>query len=381
MRVVIAPDSFKGSMTSIEAADAAACGVLRAVPDAVLDIIPLADGGEGTVDAMVRATGGRFVHLQATGPLGNRIESFFGILGDGTTAVVEMAAASGLSLVPDDKRNPMLTTSFGTGELIRAALDSGCGRLILGIGGSATNDGGIGMAQALGGRFKDAECNEVGFGGGELARIRNIDLSALDQRLRNTDIIVACDVDNPLTGDQGASAVFGPQKGADTDMVKVLDSGLSNLADVIRRDIGIDVEHIPGAGAAGGMGAASVAFLGGTLKSGIDIVMDATHFADRIEGADLVITGEGRIDAQTIHGKAIRGVMRVAESKRVPVIAFAGGIENDGYGLSEFGSIALFSIINKPMQVQDAISNSRELLSKAVEQAMKSYAFGRRLYY
>ena len=371
MKIIIAPDSFKGSLSAIQAAESIASGVRRAIPDAEIILIPLADGGEGTVEALVRATDGRVIRTPATDPLGNRIDSFFGILGDGETAVVEMAAASGLPLVPEDRRNPKLTTTFGTGELIRAALDTGCRKLILGIGGSATNDGGMGAIQSLGGSFKDASGREVGFGGGELARIRSIDLSGLDPRIRETEIVVACDVDNPLTGDRGASAVFAPQKGATPEMVKELDAGLSNLAEVIRLDVGVDVESLPGAGAAGGLGAAAVAFLGAELRPGIEIVMEATHFADHLKDTDLVITGEGKIDAQTLRGKTIMGVLRAAKLAGVPVLALAGAVEREGYALLEHGAIAVVPIVTEPMSQEEAFSRAGELLSTAAEEAVK----------
>jgi len=371
VKIIIAPDSFKGSLSAGEASEAIRVGVLRAMPDAETVLIPLADGGEGTVEALVTSTGGRIVRTPATGPLGSRIDSFFGVLGDSETAVVEMAAASGLPLVPHDLRNPMLTTTFGTGELIRAALDAGCRRIILGIGGSATNDGGVGAIQALGARFRDNEGNEVGFGGGELARIRTIDLSGLDARIAETEFVVACDVDNPLTGERGASAVFGPQKGATPEMVSALDAGLQNLAEVIRRDLGRDVEDLPGAGAAGGLGAASVAFLGAELRSGIEIVLEATRFAERIRGASLIVTGEGRIDAQTLGGKTINGVLRVARSEGVPVVALGGGIEPEGYALLDRGAAAVLSIIDRPMSLDEAQSRARELVSIAAEQVVR----------
>ena len=379
MKILIAPDSFKGSLSAIQAAEHIASGVRRAIPDAELSLIPLADGGEGTVEALVRATNGRIVRTPATDPLGNRIESFFGILGDGETAIVEMAAASGLPLVPEDRRNPMLTTTFGTGELIRAALDADCRKLILGIGGSATNDGGMGAIQALGGSFKDASGREVGPGGGELTRIRSIDLSGLDPRIRETEIVVACDVDNPLTGDHGASAVFGPQKGATPEMVEQLDAGLKNLAEVIRRDVGVDAENLPGAGAAGGLGAAAVAFLGAELRPGIEIVMEATHFADHLKDADLVITGEGKIDAQTLRGKTINGVLRAAKSAGVPVLALAGAVEPEGYGLLDHGAIAVVPIVTEPMSQEEAFARAGELLSTAAERATTELIAGGKL--
>ena len=372
LKIIIAPDSFKGSLTATQAAEAIALGVRNALPDAEGVLIPLADGGEGTVQALVQATGGRIVRVPATDPLGNRIESFFGVLGNGETAVVEMASASGLTLVPERLRNPMVTTSFGTGELITAALDSGCWRLILGLGGSATNDGGVGMIQALGGSFGDEAGREVGFGGQELARIRSIDVRRLDPRLKEAEMVVASDVDNPLTGPKGASAVFGPQKGATPAMVSALDAGLHNLAEVIRCDLGIDVEQAPGAGAAGGMGAAAMAFLHAELRSGIEIVLEATHFIDQLEGAALVITGEGRVDAQTLRGKAVMGALDAARSKGVPVMVLAGSVEPEGHELLNRGAIALLPIVTEPMDLDEAFARAAELLSLAARQAMCS---------
>jgi glycerate kinase len=370
MKILIAPDSFKGSLTAAEAAEAIASGVRKALPEAECVLIPLADGGEGTVQALVKATGGRIIRVPATDPLGNRIESYFGILGDGETAVVEMAAASGLALVPECFRDPMLTTTFGTGELIKAALDMGCRRLILGIGGSATNDGGVGAIQALGGSFKDENGEEVGPGGGELARIRSIDVSGLDPRLRATGVVVAIDVNNPLTGPRGASAVFGPQKGATPEMVSALDAGLRNLAEVIRRDLGTDIECLPGAGAAGGLGAAAVAFLHAVLRPGIEIVMEATRFVEQLDGTSLVITGEGMVDAQTLHGKTVMGVLDAARSRNVPVLVLAGSVEPEGYELLDLGAIAVLPIA-ADMELDQAIARAGELLTQAAEQAMR----------
>ena len=371
MKIVIAPDSFKGSLSATAAAEAAGRGVLRARPDAQTVIVPLADGGEGTVEALVRATGGRILPAAATDPLGKRIESFFGVLGNGETAVVEMAAASGLPLVPEGKRNPMNTTSYGTGELIRAALNAGCSKLILGLGGSATNDGGVGMVQALGGIFKDSAGREIGRGGKELSRICSIDLSRLDPRLAKTKIIAASDVQNPLTGKTGASYIFGPQKGATPKMAEELDAGLKNLAEAIRRNLGIDVENQPGAGAAGGMGAACMAFLGAELRSGIDILLDATAFENKLQGAGLIITGEGRIDSQTLDGKTVSGVLRLARKAGVPVIALCGGVGPGGYGLLESGVCAVLSIANRPMTLAEAQAGAEELLERAAEQAVR----------
>lgn len=373
MRILISPDSFKGSLTASEAADAIASGVRRVLPDAELTLVPLADGGEGTVEAMVRSTGGRIVRTPATDPLGHTIDSFFGILGDGSTAVVEMAAASGLTLVPEHLRNPMVTTTYGTGELIRAALDTGCRRLILGIGGSATCDGGVGAIQALGGCFRDGSGAEVGYGGGELIRIRSVDISRLDPRLAATEVLVACDVDNPLTGQSGAAAVFGPQKGATPDMIRTLDAGLRNLARVIREYIGVDVENAPGAGAAGGMGAAALAFLHAELKPGIAIVMEATRFADRVRDVDLVITGEGRIDFQTLRGKTVAGVLAEARKAGVPVLALGGTVEPEGYELLEHGAVGVIQVTPQSMTREKAYALARELVGNTVAEYLESY--------
>ena len=373
MKVVVAPDSFKGSLSAQNAAEAIAIGVLHADSSIDVDLIPLADGGEGTVEIMVRATNGKIVCVNAVDPIGERIESYYGILGDGNTAVVEMAAASGLTLVPEDKRNPMYTTSYGTGELIRAALDSGCKRLILAIGGSATNDGGVGAIQALGGSFRKADGSEAGFGGYDLKNIAEIDLSNLDPRLKEIDILTACDVDNPLTGEYGASAVFGPQKGADADMVAELDTGLHNLAQVIKRDVGIDIEQVPGAGAAGGMGAASVAFLGSELRSGIDIILDAVRFTNRIKGASLIITGEGKVDSQTLNGKAVKGILDRAELAHIPLLVLAGMVDDGGYELSKHGNVSIFSIAPGPITYMESQQNVSKLLSNAAEQAMRLF--------
>ncbi|MHB1456050.1 MAG: glycerate kinase [Armatimonadota bacterium] len=376
MKIVVAPDSFKGSLSARDVADAIAAGVARADKTIDIDLIPLADGGEGTVDTMVHATNGRFIKTSATDPLGEKIDSYFGILGDSCTAVVEMATASGLTLVPDDKRNPMYTTSYGTGELIRAALDSGCKRLILAIGGSATNDGGVGAVQALGARFLKADGSEAGYGGSDLQLITDIDLSNLDARLKIVEVITACDVDNPLTGEYGASAIFGPQKGADPDMIKELDAGLHHLAEIIKRDVGVEIEQMPGAGAAGGMGAASVAFLGTKLLPGIDIVLDAVRFKDRIEGASLVITGEGRVDGQTLRGKAVKGVLAMSESMLIPLLVLAGKVDDDGYELSKSGNVSIFSIAPGPITFDESQCNAAHLLTNTAEQAVKLFLSG-----
>ncbi len=358
MKIVIAPDSYKESLSALEVAQAVEAGFRQVFPDADYVLVPVADGGEGTVDAMVAATGGRKETVTVSGPLGEPVEAFYGLTGDGDTAVIEMAAASGLALVPPDRRNPLLTNSRGTGELIRAALDAGARRFILGIGGSATNDGGAGMVQALGARLLDLEGRELDGSGGDLARLERIDVSALDPRLAECRIEVACDVDNPLTGARGASAVFGPQKGATPEMVQVLDANLARLARIVGRDLGVAVDTVPGAGAAGGMGAAMLAFFGATLKPGIEIVTAAVDLDTHVRDADLVITGEGRIDFQTVHGKTPIGVARVAKRHGKPVIGIAGSLGADVGVVHAHGIDAVFSVLSKPCTLDEALRDA-----------------------
>jgi glycerate kinase len=368
MRFVIAPDSFKGSASAKEVAQAIADGLKVALPESEFDLVPMADGGEGTVDALVAATSGRIVTVKVTGPLGEPVEAFFGILGDGTTAVIEMAAAAGLHLVPPQKRNPLVTTTYGVGELIKAALDMGCRKLIVGIGGSATNDGGAGMAQALGAKLLDENGKEIGFGGGELGKLARIDLTGLDKRLEEAEILVACDVTNPLTGPNGASAVYGPQKGATPEMVKVLDENLRKFAEIIRRDLGVDVEHVPGAGAAGGLGAGLMAFCRAKLQRGIDLVIEAVKLDERVAKTDLVITGEGKLDFQTGFGKVPYGVAQVAKRHGKPVIAIVGQLGEGAEKCRDWGIDACFAIVNRPMSENEAITNALTLLSRTAEE-------------
>ena len=358
MKIVIAPDSYKESLSALEVAQAVEAGFRQVFPDADYVLVPVADGGEGTVDAMVAATGGRKETVTVSGPLGEPVEAFYGLTGDGDTAVIEMAAASGLALVPPDRRNPLLTSSRGTGELIRAALDAGARRFILGIGGSATNDGGAGMVQARGVRLLDLEGRELDGSGGDLARLERIDVSALDPRLAECRIEVACDVDNPLTGARGASAVFGPQKGATPEMVQALDANLARLARIVGRDLGVAVDTVPGAGAAGGMGAAMLAFFGATLKPGIEIVTAAVDLDTHVRDADLVITGEGRIDFQTVHGKTPIGVARVAKRHGKPVIGIAGSLGADVGVVHAHGIDAVFSVLGKPCTLDEALRDA-----------------------
>ncbi|WP_026174178.1 glycerate kinase [Effusibacillus pohliae] len=371
MKIVLAPDSYKGSLTAKEACDAMEAGIRRVLPEAEIVKVPMADGGEGTVQSLVDATGGRFMTRQVTNPLGEPVNAQYGILGDGKTAVIEMAEASGLYRIPADRRNPLVTTTYGTGELIRAALDQGCRKFILGIGGSATNDGGTGMAQALGVKFFDKEGRELPFGGGSLGQLQRIDMSGVDPRLKDCEFTVACDVDNPLTGPNGASHVFGPQKGATPDMVVELDRNLAHYAKMIERDLGTSVSDLPGAGAAGGLGAAMVAFLGATLKRGVEIVVEATRLAEHVQGADLVLSGEGQIDFQTERGKTPFGVAKVAQKAGVPVILIAGSIGRGVEVLYQHGVQSVFSIVNRPMSLQEAMEQARDLLADATERIVR----------
>jgi len=364
MRFLVCPDSFRGSLSSVEAADAIARGIRIGAAETAVEVvtIPLADGGEGTVEALVRATGGEIRRVTAHDPLGREIESFYGVLGDGKSAVVEMAAASGLTLFSESEQNPLVTSTFGTGELMRAAAESGVEKIIVGIGGSATNDAGSGAMTALGARFLDANGHELPPGGGALVDLDRIDMSEFAFPRDRVRVEVACDVTNPLVGPTGASAVFGPQKGATHEMIERLDAGLRRWAEVAKRDLGKDVADLPGAGAAGGLGAGLAAFLDATLRSGIDIVLDAVGFDDQLKRADLVITGEGKIDEQTSFGKAVGGVLKRASAAGVPVVAVAGSCSGDLRPLYDAGLTAAFSIAPGPMSLDYAMKHASELL-------------------
>ena len=376
MKIVIAPDSFKGSLTALQVAEAMEVGLRRVFPDATIEKVPMADGGEGTVQSLVDATGGEILTAQVMDPLGNTIDAQYGVLGDGVTAVIEMAEASGLTLVPLDKRDPRVTTTYGTGELIRSALAHGCRKLIIGIGGSATNDGGAGMAQALGAKLLTASGEQIKPGGGHLATLNSIDLSELDPRITETETVVACDVNNPLTGEQGASYVYGPQKGATREMIEMLDANLAHLDKILQRDLSKSVGNVPGAGAAGGLGAGLMAFVDASLKSGIEIVTEAAQLSKRLADADLVITGEGQINFQTVFGKTPVGVARVAKTHNIPVIAIAGSIADDSDGVYDAGIDAMIDIVPEPMPLETAIENATALTEIAAERAGRMVAAG-----
>lgn len=371
MKIVIAPDSFKGSLSAFEVAKSIQKGIANVDQTIETIIVPLADGGEGTVQSLIDATNGKIMEVTVHDPLFREIKSFYGIMGDGQTAVIEMAAASGLPLLKHDERNPLKATSYGTGELIKDALDKGCKRFIIGLGGSATNDAGCGMARALGVRFLDENGREVGMGGGELSKVNSIDFSEMDSRIKNAQFLAACDVDNPLCGEKGASEVYGRQKGASDEDVITLDNGLHHFAQIVKQQLHLDIKDIAGAGAAGGMGAGVITFLQATLQRGVDIVLEATLFHKKIESADLIISGEGRIDFQTAFGKTLYGVAQIAKAKNIPLIVLAGSL-GDGYKtLYEKGFAGIFSIIDKPMSLQDAIADTSMLLENAAENVVR----------
>ena len=371
MKVVIAPQGFKGGISGLEAAQAIARGVAAAVPDAETVLAPVADGGDGTLNALVDATGGQVFNQTVTGPLGQPLEAQWGVMGDGNTAVIEMARASGLALVPQRRRNPRITTTVGTGEILKKALDQGFTRVIVGLGGSATNDGGAGMAGALGARFLDANGRPLPPGGAALSRLASIDTSALHPRLGEASIVAATDVTNPLCGPDGASAVFGPQKGASGEVVLELDAALANFARIVQRDVGVDVADRPGAGAAGGLGAGLMAFAGAQLQSGIDMVCQVLDFDSHLAGADLVITGEGRADRSTIFNKAPVGVARHAQAHGVPTVLLAGGLGPGHEELYGHGIAAVLCIADRPMSFEQSLNRTGELLESAAEQTMR----------
>ncbi len=356
LKIVIAPDHFKESLSALDVATAIEAGFREVYAHADYIKMPMADGGEGTVEALVAATRGRIVPVVATGPLGQPVDAFYGLTGNGRIAVIEMAAASGLTLISQADRDPWHTTSYGTGELIATALEAGARHFIIGIGGSATNDGGAGMIQALGGRFLDARNKELDPGGGALADLARIDVSGLDKRLQDCLFDVACDVDNPLAGPHGASMMFGTQKGATPEMLVSLDNNLAHYAAQIRLDLGRSVADVPGAGAAGGMGAAFLAFFDAHLRPGIEIVTEALGLDRIISDADLVITGEGRIDGQTAHGKTPVGVARIAKRHGKPVIGIAGSLTNEASGVHARGIDAIFSVLSRPCTTEEAFA-------------------------
>lgn len=373
MKIVIAPDSFKGSLTALEVASAIEEGLYKYNKDFTIEKVPMADGGEGTVESLVSLTNGEIIIVEVKDPLMRDIKGFYGLLGDKKTAVIEMAAASGLPLLKQDERNPLIASTYGTGQLIKDALDRGCKNFIIGIGGSATNDGGTGMLKALGVKFLNKDNKEIKDGAIELDQLYKVDMTNFDKRIFECDIKVACDVENPLCGENGASFIFGPQKGADKQMIKVLDENLHHYGEILESTFDMDVINISGAGAAGGMGAAFIAVIKAKLERGIDIVVRESKLSEKLEDCDLVFTGEGRIDYQTKFGKTPFGVASEARKKDIPVIALAGSIGEGTETLYEVGFDGIFSIIDKPMELDDAIKNGSELVKEAAYRIINLY--------
>lgn len=367
-KFVLAPDSFKESMTAKAACQAMEEGILRVFPTAEITQVPMADGGEGTVDALVAATGGKKIPVTVASPFPEKnVTTYYGLLGDGKTAVIEMAKANGIELVAKKERDPLKTSTYGTGELIKAALDQGVETIIIGIGGSVTNDGGAGMAQALGAQLLDHEGSELPAGGGALAQLAKINLDTLDSRLEKTEILIASDVTNPLTGPEGASYVFGPQKGATAEMVRQLDQNLKHYAAIIERDLGISIADVSGAGAAGGLGAGLLAFTQAKMRSGVETVIEHTKLAEKIAQADYVFTGEGGMDFQTKFGKAPYGVAKVAQHYHKPVFACAGYIGENVEVLYDEGMTAIFGILAQASSLDEALATGVENLTRTTE--------------
>jgi glycerate 2-kinase len=379
MKIVIAPDSFKGSLSAVEAANAIEKGIHKAFPGAKTLCLPVADGGEGTLDTLVASTNGQKIPVLVNGPLGQKVEAEYGILGDGITCVIEMAKASGISLVSREELNPLKASTFGTGELIKQALDDGFTSFILALGGSATNDGGAGMLQALGLVLLDEEGNPISTGGGELAKIRSIDVSGFDERIQDCQFLIASDVENPLIGPHGASHVFGPQKGATPETVEILDACLANYADEVEKITGVHLHDLPGAGAAGGIGGAFQSFFPSKMRRGIDVVIEHTGLQKALEGADLVLTGEGQVDFQTASGKTPMGVAQASKSQNIPTIILAGSIGSGIEVLYQHGVVSVNSIINKPMTLNEAIENAADLLEESAEQVVRSFFYNQTL--
>ncbi len=373
-KIIIACDSFKGSLGSEEVGVAASEGVRMADDSIETLVVAVADGGEGTVDALVRGLDGHYVNCTVCGPLGAPVEARYGISGDGATAIMEMAQASGLTLIPESRRNPLYTSTFGTGQMIADALGRGCTTILMGIGGSATNDGGMGLLSALGVRFFDEDGSELKPSGESLEKVAAIDLNGMDRRARSATFRIACDVDNPLYGPDGAACVFGPQKGADADAVERLDRGLRNYARIVEKTTGRDVAAMPGAGAAGGLGACFAAFFRSALEPGIELMLNAIHFDEIIAGADLIITGEGRLDSQTVHGKTPYGVLCAGRRQGIPVVAIGGAVT--AYAeLAAADFRAVFPVVPGPCTLAEAMdaATARRNVANTVAQIVRLF--------
>ena len=373
MKVVIAIDSLKGSLSSMEAGTAIKDGILAAKPDAEVIVKPLADGGEGTTDALIEGMNGERIDLTVTGPMHTPVDAYYGYLKDTNTAVMEMASAAGITLVPDSEKNPLLATSYGVGEMINDAIQRGCRNFIIGIGGSVTNDGGIGMLKALGVRFLDENGEDAGEGGQALAKVARIDVSGMNPLLKECHIQVACDVNNPLCGENGSTYVYGPQKGVTEDMKKTLDEAMAHFARVTSETLENDYMNTPGAGAAGGLGYAFLAYTGAALTPGIELILDAVGLEEELSGADVVVTGEGRLDFQTAMGKAPVGVAKLAKKYNAKVIAFAGSVTKEATACNKEGIDAFFPILRGVCTLADAMDpvNARNNMIATVEQVFR----------
>ena len=373
MKVVIAIDSLKGSLSSMEAGMAIKDGVLAAKPDAEVIVKPLADGGEGTTDALIEGMNGERIDLTVTGPMHTPVDAYYGYLKDTNTAVMEMASAAGITLVPDSEKNPLLATSYGVGEMINDAIQRGCRNFIIGIGGSVTNDGGIGMLKALGVRFLDENGKDAGEGGQALAKVARIDVSGMNPLLKECHIQVACDVNNPLCGENGSTYVYGPQKGVTEDMKKTLDEAMAHFARVTSETLENDYMNTPGAGAAGGLGYAFLAYTGAALTPGIELILDAVGLEEELSGADVVVTGEGRLDFQTAMGKAPVGVARLAKKYNAKVIAFAGSVTKEATACNKEGIDAFFPILRSVCTLAEAMDPvaARNNMTATVEQVFR----------
>ena len=373
MKLLFASDSFKGSLTSEKTVELLSQAAREVFGECECSGVPVADGGEGTVEAVIAAEHGEYINVKVHGPLMEETESFYGTF-DGNKAVIEMAAASGLPMVPEELRNPLNTTTFGTGELILDALKRGYRDISIAIGGSATNDGGMGCARALGVKFLDQDGNELEGFGRDLARVAAIDISGLDERVKDSKITVMCDVTNPLCGKDGATWTFGKQKGATPEIQEELEKGMCSYRDVIRETFGIDCDGIPGTGAAGGLGAALMVFLGGEMKSGIETVLDLIRFDERLEGVDLVVTGEGRTDWQSCFGKVMQGVGMRAKAKGIPVLGLSGSLGKNAMDICSCGISSLMTTVNAPMPLSEALERAEELY---YEGALRMFRFVR----
>ena len=379
MKIVIAPQAFKGSLSALNVANAVQKGVRRIFPDAQILTCPVADGGDGTLETLVESSGGKIMETNVEDPTGKPIVAQWGAMGDGNTAVIEMARTSGLALLTLEERDPLNATTYGLGEIIVSALNKGFRKFIVGIGGSATNDAGAGMAQALGIKLMDREGRNLVFGGAALQNLSVIDTSSIDQRVLESNFQIACDVNNPLTGPEGASAVYGPQKGATEENVRQLDSALGVFAEVAKRDLGKDISNLEGAGAAGGLGAGMIAFVEGHLRAGVDIVLDTVNLAEKLESADLVITGEGSIDFQTVYNKAPIGVARMAKARGIPTIGISGMLGKNYQIVHNHGIDAALSIANGPISLEESLQNAPSLISEAVEESLRLISVGMKL--